>query len=228
MKNLIIIPARKGSKRLKNKNFLKLNGKSLLEHTIEFAKTVNNSDCIIVSTDSKKLQKISKSYDVLCPWLRPKNISDDKSTSASVAIHALKWFQEKYKQPIDNVILMQPTSPFRKNKTYINCLNLIKKYPNYSIATFQKNKRCKYNFTDQNLVKLTKEEYLAPNGNLYLIKSKNLLKYKSFYKPKIKGYLIKNKHEKLDIDNIYDYNLAKLYIKKNLYNKNIKKHLELG
>ena len=222
MKNLIIIPARKGSKRLKNKNFLKLNGKTLLEHTIKFAKKVNRSDYIIVSTDSKKLQKLSKSYDVLCPWLRPKNISDDKSTSASVAIHALKWFQKKYKQSVDNVILMQPTSPFRKNKTYINCLNLIKKHPNYSIATFQKNKKHKYNLVDQNLVKLTNEEYLEPNGNLYFIKSKNLLKYKSFYKPKIKGYLIKNKYEKLDIDNIYDYNLAKLY-SKNLYNKNVKK-----
>ena len=75
---------------------------------------------------------------------------------------------------------------------------------------------------NQNLVKLTSEEYLEPNGNLYLIKSKNLLKYNSFYKPKIKGYIIKNKYEKLDIDNIYDYNLAKLY-SKNLYNKNVKK-----
>ena len=77
MKNLIIIPARKGSKRLKNKNFLKLNGKTLLEHTIEFAKSVNSTDLIIVSTDSKKLKDLSKNYDVLCPWLRPKDISGD-------------------------------------------------------------------------------------------------------------------------------------------------------
>jgi len=213
MKNLIIIPARKGSKRLKNKNFLKLNGKTLLEHTIEFAKSVNSSNLIIVSTDSKKLQKLSKNYDVLCPWLRPKNISGDKSTSSSVAIHALKWFQKKYKQSIDNVVLMQPTSPFRKKKTYINCLNLIKDNPNYSIVTFQKTKKQKFNITNQNLVKLTNEEHLEANGNLYLIKSKNLLKYNSFYKPKIKGYIIKNKYEKLDIDNINDYNLAKLYSK---------------
>ena len=223
MKNLIIIPARKGSKRLKNKNFLRLNGKTLLEHTIEFAKSVNNSDLIIVSTDSKKLKKLSKNYDVLCPWLRPKNISGDKSTSSSVAIHALKWFQKRYKQSIDNVVLMQPTSPFRKKKTYINCLNLIKDNPNYSIVTFQKNKKQKYNMINQNLVKLTSEEYLEPNGNLYLIKSKNLLKYNSFYKPKIKGYIIKNKYEKLDIDNIYDYNLAKDYSKKIFFNKKAKK-----
>ena len=223
MKNLIIIPARKGSKRLKNKNFLRINGKTLLEHTIEFAKSVNNSDLIIVSTDSKKLKKLSKNYDVLCPWLRPKNISGDKSTSTSVAIHALKWFQKRYKQSIDNVVLMQPTSPFRKKKTYINCLNLIKDNPNYSIVTFQKNKKQKYNMINQNLVKLTSEEYLEPNGNLYLIKSKNLLKYNSFYKPKIKGYIIKNKYEKLDIDNVYDYNLAKLYSKKIFNNKSVKK-----
>ena len=56
--------------------------------------------------------------------------------------------------------------------------------------------------------------------NLYFIKSKNLLKYKSFYKPKIKGYIINNKYEKLDIDNVYDYNLAKLYSKKIFHNEN--------
>ena len=155
MKNLIIIPARKGSKRLKNKNFLKLNGKTLLEHTIEFAKTVNSSDSIIVSTDSDKLKKISKAAGVLCPWLRPKSISSDDSTSSSVAIHALKWFEKKYKISIDNVVLMQPTSPFRKRRTYINCLNLLKNYPNYSIVTFQKNKIKKYKFINQNSIQLT-------------------------------------------------------------------------
>ena len=223
MKNLIIIPARKGSKRLKNKNFLKLNGKTLLEHTIEFAKTVNSSDFIIVSTDSNILKKISKDAGVLCPWLRPKSISGDQSTSSSVAIHALKWFEKKYKASIDNIILMQPTSPFRKKKTYINCLNLLKDYPNHSIITFQKNKIKKYKFINQNSVNFTNEVCLEPNGNLYFIKSKNLIKYKSFYKPKVKGYIIKNKYEKLDIDNIYDYKLAKIYAKKNLFNKNIKK-----
>ena len=65
MKNLIIIPARKGSKRLKNKNFLKLNGKTLLEHTIEFAKTVNSSDSIIVSTDSSEIAQIAKKHKLI-------------------------------------------------------------------------------------------------------------------------------------------------------------------
>lgn len=222
MKNLIIIPARKGSKRLKNKNFLKLNGKTLLEHTIEFAKKVNSSDFIIVSTDSVKLKKISKKSGVLCPWLRPKNISSDYATSSSVAIHALKWFEKKYKISIDNVVLMQPTSPFRKIKTYSNCLNLLKNNPNYSVVTFQKNKIKKYKLINQNSIKSTIEDYLEPNGNLYLIKSRNLIKYDSFYKPKVKGYIIKNKFEKLDIDNIYDYNLAKFYAKK-ILTKHIKK-----
>ena len=65
-------------------------------------------------------------------------------------------------------------------------------------------------------MKFSLEEYLEPNGNLYIINSKNLFKYKSFYKPKVKGYIINDKFEKLDIDNIYDYNLAKQYSKKKL------------
>ena len=114
-----------------------MNGKTLLEHTIEFAKKVNSSDFIIVSTDSVKLKRFLKSL-VFMPLVKTKNISSDYATSSSVAIHALKWFEKKYKISIDNVVLMQPTSPFRKIKTYSNCLNLLKNNPNYSVVTFKK------------------------------------------------------------------------------------------
>jgi CMP-N,N'-diacetyllegionaminic acid synthase len=54
-KLVIIIPARKGSRRLKNKNIIKLGSKNLVERTIIFAKKLVKKNCIILSTDSKKI-----------------------------------------------------------------------------------------------------------------------------------------------------------------------------
>ena len=75
-KVLIVIPARSGSKGIKNKNIKKINGKHLIYYTIEYAKKSKVVDKIIVSTDSKKI-KISNIYGAETPFLRSKNISRD-------------------------------------------------------------------------------------------------------------------------------------------------------
>ena len=111
MNNLIIIPARKNSIRLKNKNLLKINSKTLIEHTISFAKSILPNTNILVSTDSRKIKKISLRNKILCPWLRPKHLSTSESTTEDVLLHALKWY-ERDKSAVDFVILLQPTSPF--------------------------------------------------------------------------------------------------------------------
>ena len=62
MKTLVIIPARAGSKGIKNKNLRKINNTSLVENTFKLASKLKNIDDIIVSTDSKKIIKISKKF----------------------------------------------------------------------------------------------------------------------------------------------------------------------
>ena len=79
MKNTIIIPARAGSKRLKNKNFLIFNDKSLMERTITFSKKINNIDQIIVSSDSSEISYLKKKYKDILFLKRPKYLSTDKS-----------------------------------------------------------------------------------------------------------------------------------------------------
>ena len=73
LKILIVIPARKNSKRLPNKNLLKVNKKSLIQRTIDIAKQITDKENIIISTDSSKIQKIAKQNQINVPWLRPKN-----------------------------------------------------------------------------------------------------------------------------------------------------------
>ena len=97
MNNLIIIPARKNSVRLKNKNILKIGNKTLIEHSIIFAKKISTNTNILVSTDSKKIREISLRKKILCPWLRPKNLSTSKALTEDVVLHALNWFEKKKK-----------------------------------------------------------------------------------------------------------------------------------
>ena len=73
MKNTIIIPARAGSKRLKNKNFLIFNDKTLMERTITFSKKINNIDQIIVSSDSSEISNLKKSIKIFY-FLRDRSI----------------------------------------------------------------------------------------------------------------------------------------------------------
>ena len=137
MKILVIIPARKGSKRLKHKNILKLGNIPLVERTIKFAKKIKKNTDIIVSTDDKVVQKISKKNKVLAPFLRPRSLSNDKSKTSDVCIHAVKWYEKEYSQ-IDYILLLQPTSPFRELKNIYKAIYLIKKYKFESIISVSK------------------------------------------------------------------------------------------
>lgn len=122
-KILAIIPARSGSKRIKNKNLKLLCGKPLIYYTIKYA--LNNQsliDKIFVSTNSKKIlnysNKISKN---ICPVLRPHKFSQDNSSDLGYVNHAINYL-EKNKNNFDFVIILRPTTPFRKKKLLKNCI----------------------------------------------------------------------------------------------------------
>ena len=110
MKILAVITARKNSKRLPNKNKIKLGKLPLFVWSIKAAKNIKEICDILVSTDDKEILKISKKLKVLTPWLRPKNLSTNKSKSVDVVLHALNWYENNF-QKVDGVLLLQPTSP---------------------------------------------------------------------------------------------------------------------
>ena len=93
-KKIAIIPARQGSKRLKNKNILKFLGLPLIVHTIKSAIKSNVFDEIIVSTDSKKIKNISKKFPVTIHD-RPKKLATDKSTVNQVCKFLINEYKKK-------------------------------------------------------------------------------------------------------------------------------------
>lgn len=112
MKILAIIPARSGSKGVKNKNIRKLGDKPLLAYSISVAKQSKFISKLVISTDSEEYAQVARNYGAEVPFLRPKALSTDKAASIDVIVHALEFYQQK-EQSFDAVCLLQPTSPFR-------------------------------------------------------------------------------------------------------------------
>ena len=128
MKNLCLIPARSGSKRVKDKNIKILAGKPLIYYTIQAAFKSGIFAKIIICTDSLKYSRIAKSFGVECKKLRPSNISGEHSPD----IEWIKWIFNHYdktlKKKFDNFCILRPTSPFRSSNYIKKAYDKFMKY----------------------------------------------------------------------------------------------------
>ena len=124
-KILPLIPARGGSKGVKNKNIHEVNNKPLIQYTIETAISTNIFDHIFVSTDSEKIAEVSLKLGAKVPFIRPESLAQDESNSIDVMKHALEWFNENKGLQFEYLLLLQPTSPLRNENDIINSIELI-------------------------------------------------------------------------------------------------------
>lgn len=228
---LAIILARGGSKRLPEKNILSFCGKPLIAWTIEAAKKSKYIDRIIVSTDSRKIAKISKQFGAEVPFLRPVKLAQDLSTSESAIIHAL----ERIGQIYDYFILLQPTSPLRTQKHIDEAIEKIIKDPKVlSLESIVKVKG------DQSWLKIvdhkgylknpfgsnSSDKYLyLPNGAIFISKVEIFLRTKSLYNKTI-GYPM-DFADSVDIDDKFDLELAECFFKQR-EKKRVRKHFFIG
>ena len=113
-KKIILIPARSGSKRLKNKNILNIKNKKLLYFTIMQALKVKNVDYVIVSTDSIKYAKIAESYGAKIFYIRPKYLAKDETSDFEVFSYNEEWLNNNLKYYTDIYIHLRPTFPIRE------------------------------------------------------------------------------------------------------------------
>ena len=224
MKSVAIIPARGGSKGIPNKNLQLLGGKPLVVHTIEaaLASTVDN---VIVSTDSEQISDISKSAgaDVIS---RPPELALDTSPTLPVIQHVLSFFNVEKN---DIVLTLQPTSPFRNSKHIDESINLFLSVPDAdSLISVV---RVPHNMVPESIMEIDpngylrsctkgnnpqlrrqdKDQYYARNGAaIYITKSSNVRNY--IFGGLIIPYVM-NKIASIDIDDMYDLDLARRIIK---------------
>ena len=113
MTTVAIIPARKGSKGIINKNLALLNGKPLVQYSIEAAMQAESIDIIVLTTDWPDVIKLGKKLGVDYIRDRPANLSSDTATMAETVDDVLKWLKVEHNLTTDILVLLQPTSPLR-------------------------------------------------------------------------------------------------------------------
>jgi CMP-N,N'-diacetyllegionaminic acid synthase len=136
-KNVIaIIPARGGSKGIKNKNLRNLAGKPLIKHSIDYAKQSKLIDKIIVSTDSENIKNFALSEDVFV-FERPNDISGDKALVIDAIRHVLSELEEKEKYRVDIIVLLECTSPIKSVDEIEQAINILIDEKADSVASFK-------------------------------------------------------------------------------------------
>ena len=203
---IVIVPIRAGSKRLKNKNILKINHKRLFEYTLELAKKLKLNNNLYVTTDSKTVIKYCKKNQ-LNFVLRPKKISNSKSPIEE----SIKHLKNKIKfRSESEILLLQVTSPMRSVSTTKNflsiCNKLKKKYDTFiSVIETKKDVWLEEKSYGLRLLKneprnqLLRKSIYEEDGLFYFFKYKNIQIYNSIIGKKI--YLFKSKEsETLDIN----------------------------
>lgn len=162
MKNLFLIPAREGSKRLPGKNIKSLNCKPLIGYTIEAAlKASSSNDIVCVSTESDEISRVSEKWGPVIHFKRPKSLASDHSSTQDVIDHAVAHFRKR-SVIFDQIVLLQPTSPLRTHEDIENCLDLFSKN-NYDLVLSVVKLKCDF----INLMFTGKD-----SGNLIFSKSK--------------------------------------------------------
>lgn len=130
---IAIIPARSGSKGVPGKNIKLLGGIPLFAFSIIAAKMMPSVSRVIVSTDSIEYSEIAKEYGAEVPFLRPIEISGDKSTDYDLFLHALNWFKNFENFIPDYLLHLRPTTPLRDPQIMEDAVKLFNE--NKNIAT---------------------------------------------------------------------------------------------
>lgn len=221
MKQIAIIPARSGSKGLKNKNIKELNGKPLIAYTIEAAIKSNIFDEIFVSTDSELYADIAKKYGASVPFMRSKELSTDSASSWSVIDEALHIYAEQGRK-FDAFALLQPTSPLRQSEDIINAYNmLLEKQANAIVSVTETEHsplwcgklppdKSLVNFfisTQANQRRQKLDQYYRINGAIYLVRTDYFKETKDIYKSKCYAYVM-SRETSIDIDDNIDFVIA--------------------
>ena len=226
-KILCIIPARSGSRGLKDKNIKKIKGKTLIEIACIVALKSKLFEDVIVSTDSPSYLKNVKKQVSTSEYLRPKKLATKNTTDLEVIQYEMKRYSKILKKDYDFVCVLQPTSPLRTSKHLIQCFNKVKKNNYDALWTVSQIDR-KFNSIKQLVLDDDILKYHHPNGSqftsrqnledtyirngvAYFYSFDAIYKYKRVL-PEKSGYLI-IKDRIVNIDTKEDFDLAKKYFK---------------
>lgn len=219
MKILYLIPARGGSKGIPHKNIKLLNGKPLIQYSIEVARELADDKDICVSTDDYEIINVVENLGLKVPFLRPDYLANDTAGTSDVIIHALDFFAKQGKV-YDVVVLLQPTSPLRTVQDVKECIAIYT--PEYDMVTTVKESSvsavlCKENpegYLEQviggnNVRRQDAEKLYEYNGAVYVINATSIKEKGLEGFSKIKKYVM-SPEKSIDIDTMLDWKLLEV------------------
>jgi len=222
---LAIVPARCGSKGLKDKNIKLLDGKPLIAHTITKAKKSKYISDIIISTDCKKIEDIAISYGAKSHFLRPKDLASDTSSVIDAYIYTIDRLNSEFGYNIDEFMVLQPTSPLREVVDIDSAIELFRVKNADSVVGYTVedhpiswhkyiNKDLTFtNIFEENLKNRQEvRETYYPNGAIFIFKY-DIIKEKKYYTKNSYAYIMP-KSRSVDIDTIDDFLYAEFLLNK--------------
>lgn len=218
MNRIAIIPARSGSKGLKDKNIIELCGKPLMAYSIEAALKSRLFHRVIVSTDSESYAAIARQYGAEV-MMRGEELSNDSAATYVVVedvIHRLG-------SQIDFFVLLQPTSPlrneqhiadavdfFEKNMSQFDFLVSVKEAEHGAVLVKPIEDDLSLKHFDADFANYRRQKYkeYSPNGAIFIAKPKEYMEKKHFFGERSLAYIME-KRISVDIDDKIDLMTAK-------------------
>lgn len=225
-----VITARSGSKGIKDKNIRELSGKPLMAYTIENALKCRYIDKVMVSTDSDTYAAIAKNYGAEVPFLRSDKNCTDQAKSIDVLLEVLEEYEKRgYK--FENIVLLQPTSPFRTFQNLDGAFQLFYDKRADSVVSVCE---CEHNpllsgilpsdlnmsrfiRSENNLRRQDLQNYYRLNGAIYISNVSKLRQICSFYGEKSYAYIM-SQNESIDIDTEQDFAYAEFLLGRQIKN----------
>ena len=225
IRNLAVIPARSGSKGLKDKNIRKLNGKHLIGYSIEAAIRSGLFDCVHVSTDSSEYGEIAMQYGADVSFPRTEELSADTADTWDVARYVLNTFR-KLGKDFDRITVLQPTSPLRTGEDIRNAYKLFEEKDAESVVSVCEvshspilMKPLGRELSMEGFIDLSKdvrrqeqEKYYRLNGAIYMFHVSVLDDIQKLYGKKSFAFVMPEDRS-VDIDTIQDFCYAEFLLR---------------
>jgi N-acylneuraminate cytidylyltransferase len=229
MNPLIIIPARGGSKGIPHKNIKSLNDKPLICYSIDVARQYTADENICVTTDDAEIIAIVEKYGLKVPFVRPTELATDTASSNDVLVHALNFYENERRQ-VDVIVLLQPTSPFRKVSFIEEAVKLYTPNLDMVVSVKETSANPYYNCFEEDkngFLSISKSighpitrRQDAPkvweyNGSIYVINPISLKNKGMQHFTTIKKYPMPDNYS-VDIDTPFDWKIAELLLQENM------------
>jgi CMP-N-acetylneuraminic acid synthetase len=227
-----VIPARGGSKGIPRKNLAPLGGRPLIAYTIDAARSSAGLTRMIVSTDDEEIALVARRLGADVPFLRPSRLAADDSAMVDVLVDLVGTLEQREDYHPDILVLLQPTSPFRRAQHIDGAIDLLVGSGADSVVSVMP---VPHQFTPSSLRRLDgdrllswdgpaaggvvgplrrqdKPQLFARNGPAVVVaRTRVVLERGTLYGPDTRGYVM-SRQDSLDIDDAFDLRLAELLI----------------